>query len=138
MPDIVLSNAQRFSDKLEDIDLSNYKCLFCVGDLEETHIFSVIMRPLKIIDSVARELRIEILDEKTLNEKLKNYSIYVIRREEKNGIKVDNKYCIFPTKITKLDNIHTYNMSNIYIINKYGQEEAIRPCRIFISTDKDL
>ena len=68
MNDIVLSHAKRFNDKIEGIDLGNLKCLFCVGDLEETHIFSVFMRPLKIIDSVARELCMKTSDDETLNE----------------------------------------------------------------------
>ena len=136
--DIIIKPKNRFFPMLTDKQIENLENVFCVDSLENTKIFTIYKRDLRI----TKKLR-DLFDLKEgysrheIEKNLKEKEVLVVRRDTINGIKQDDKYVIDNGIIKDIYGGLTYDNYNINVkIN--NKNELVSPDRIFISKNNYL
>ena len=131
--DIIIKSKSRFIPMLSEKQIENLENVFCVDSLENTKIFTLYKRELRL----TKNLR-DLFDLKKgysrqdIEKNLKEKEVLIVRRDTINGIKQDNKYVIDKGIIKDIYGGLSYDSYNINVkIN--DKNELVSPDRIFIS-----
>lgn len=134
--DIIIKSKNRFLPMLTNKQIENLENVFCVDSLENTKIFTIYKRDLRI----TKKLR-DLFDLKEgytrhdIEKNLKEMEVLVVRRDTINGIKQDDKYVIDKGIIKDIYGGLSYDNYNINVkIN--NKNELVSPDRIFISKNQ--
>jgi len=131
--DIIIKSKSRFIPMLGEKQIENLENVFCVDSLENTKIFTIYKRELRL----TKNLR-DLFDLKKgytlkdIEKNLKEKDILVIRRDTINGVKQDDKYVIDKGVIKDIYGGLSYDNYNINVKINY-KNELVSPDRIFIS-----
>ena len=131
--DIIIKSKSRFIPMLGEKQIENLENVFCVDSLENTKIFTIYKRELRL----TKNLR-DLFDLKKgytlkdIEKNLKEKDILVIRRDTINGVKQVDKYVIDKGVIKDIYGGLSYDNYNINVKINY-KNELVSPDRIFIS-----
>ena len=103
-----------------------YNSVFGVGDLRETMIWACVARPLKLSENAINYYNVKEIGD------MKGKIIGVVRRIEKNGVKIDEYHC--PKYILK-EITYQYNWQMSYatiICMETGEEEDVTISRVCV------
>lgn len=134
--DIIIKPKNRFFPMLNNKQIENLENLenvFCVDSLENTKIFTIYRRDLRITKNLRDLFGLkEGYTSQDIEKNLKEKEVFVVRRDTINGIKQDDKYVIDKGIIKDIYGGLSYDNYNINIkIN--NKNELVSPDRIFIS-----
>ncbi len=117
-----------YKNKMNEEEYKKLEPLFCVQSLGKTRIFCSYMRPLCLTKSAIKKLNIEKQElDKEIVEELKGQEVGILRRVERNGVKIDDEFIIHEGVIKDIIKYQTMQWASIEINN-----EQIRPERVFL------